>query len=273
MTAARVFLTGATGFLGRYLHAALTAAGAVVVAPGRAACNLLDPRSLDGALARAGTPFLVHAAALAVLDACERDPAQAEQANVRASVALCGQARRWLLVSTDLVFGGDQAPYDEAAPPAPLSVYGRTKVDAERAVLERGGGVVARVPLLFGQSPTGDRGATDMVRAAVRSGQPARLFVDEFRTPLHAVHAARVLVALLLDEACVGVAHVPGPERIDRFALGQRFVRCVGLPAGCVVPASRRGFAGARLRPADVSLRSRRVLPAVPALDAMLAEA
>ena len=144
-TLPRVLLTGASGFLGRYLQAALVEAGATVVAAGRPGLDLLDPRTLDGALARAGTPLLLHAAAMAVQADCERDPARAEQANVQASVALCAQAQRWLFVSTDLVFGGDRAPYDEPAPTAPLSVYGRSKVAAERALLARGKFAFGRV--------------------------------------------------------------------------------------------------------------------------------
>src|SRR5439155_2744036 len=92
-------------------------------------------------------------------------------------------------------FDGERAPYGEEDDPAPLSVYGRTKADAEAAV-RAAGGLVVRVSLLYGPSLSGRPSFFDDQAAALRSGRPLTLFEDEWRTPLALPAAARALVEL-----------------------------------------------------------------------------
>jgi dTDP-4-dehydrorhamnose reductase len=125
---------------------------------------------------------------------------------------------------------------------------------------------VARLPLLFGRSHDGRRGATDMVRAALRDGAALTLFSDEWRTPLHAADAAVGLVSLVLALPA-GVHHLPGPERITRAAFGKRFAALHGLDLSPVRTAPR----GDPMRPADVSLHG--TPPTARSLDAMLRDA
>jgi dTDP-4-dehydrorhamnose reductase len=255
----RVLLTGSSGFLGSHLAPALAARGAEVVTAGRSGeqvrLDLAEPGSARAALAAARCDFVLHAAAMAAQAACENDPERALQVNCTSAVELLRAAPRWLFVSTDLVFDGTQPPYDETSRPCPISVYGRTKAAAEERLLALGGGrgLVVRLPLLFGRSPTGDRGATDMIRAAARSGQTVKLFTDEYRTPLHAADAARALATLLLATPAEGLLHLPGPETMSRYEFGRRFVALAGLPPSCIAPALRADLPGPP-RPADLTM-------------------
>lgn len=67
---------------------------------------------------------------------------------------------RLVYVSSDHVFGGDDA-YDEASRPCPISLYGRTRVDAEALVLGRPLSLVIRPGLAIGPSPNGRTGQLD----------------------------------------------------------------------------------------------------------------
>src|SRR5688572_20352051 len=109
MAGKSVVLTGARGYLGRYLHAELVRRGLEVATLGRgddalradlgdeAAIAALAPR-LEGAL-------VLHAAALASIAECASAPGRAGAVNARAVAALArGGPARLLLVSTDLVF-------------------------------------------------------------------------------------------------------------------------------------------------------------------------
>jgi dTDP-4-dehydrorhamnose reductase len=127
-------------------------------------------------------------------------------------------------------------------------VYGRSKAEAEAAVLASGARVV-RIPLLFGPSFDGCRGATDMIRA---SSGPVTLYTNEWRTPLHAADAARALAELLLEDGGPEVRHLAGPERVSRHELGRLFVEQAGLGPDRV----RAGECTDSLRPRDVSLVS-----------------
>jgi dTDP-4-dehydrorhamnose reductase len=269
--ARRALVTGATGQLGAYLVRELVARGREVVAWGHSCpeavfgtpappVDLMAPAALASAFREARPDVVIHAAAMAAVSDCARDPARAEAVNTWATgtlADLCDAAgARLVFVSTDLVFDGERAPYREGDPPAPLSVYGRTKAIAERAVLESAGHAVVRLSLMFGPSINGRPNFFDDQVAALRAGQPVRLFHDEWRTPIGLATAARVLIEIA-DADVTGLLHVGGPERMSRVELGERLARHLGIVTAGIEAVSRLSAAG-ESRPRDTSLDSRR---------------
>ena len=76
---------------------------------------------------------------MAAVGDCARDPVRADAVNHQGTALLAELATKFAgpvssSFPTDLVFDGEHAPYREGDAPAPLSVYGRTKLDAEQAV-------------------------------------------------------------------------------------------------------------------------------------------
>jgi dTDP-4-dehydrorhamnose reductase len=265
--ARRVLVTGATGQFGAYLVRELVGRNRDVVAWGHTRSEdvsgvparpveLTATAEMAAGFGEAQPNLVIHAAAMAAVSDCARDPARAKAVNTRATEALadlCTTAgARLVYVSTDLVFDGEQAPYGEADSPAPLSVYGRTKADGERAVLKSAGHVVVRVSLMFGPAINGRPNFFDGQVAALRSGQPVRLFHDEWRTPIGLASAARALIDIA-DAEYTGVLHVGGPERMSRVEMGERLARFLGAPVDGIEPVSRQ-TAGGEPRPRDTSL-------------------
>lgn len=251
-----ILLTGATGYLGHHVRAVCARRALPVVTVGRSGCDLqvdlADPDSVARLVAQLGTESVLHAGAMTSVAACEADPARAERVNVVATRLLAAAAgARLLLVSTDLVFDGRAGPYAPDAEPRPLSVYGRTKLAAERVVLAAGARVV-RVPLLFGPSFDGRRGASDMVLSALREQRPLTLFTDELRSPLHVADAAARLLDLLLAPDTPPLTHLPGPEHLTRAELGLRICAEHGLDPRALTFAPSTD----PLRPKDVRLVS-----------------
>lgn len=229
--------------------------------------DLLQDGQLERLLDRERPARVLLLAALARLGDCERSPARAQAVNAelpRRTAAWCAQrGARLVHVSTDLVFGATDAPpggLREEHPPAPLSIYGASKADGERAVLTaHPGALVVRLPLLYGDSRGRGLGAGDSLLAAVARGERPQLFADEWRTPLDAAAAGRALAELLFRPgAPVGLLHVAGTQRVDRHALGLRALRAAGHSeerARELVRSSTRAEAGqAGSRPRDVSL-------------------
>src|SRR5438876_2163063 len=179
----RWLVTGASGQLGGYLLWHLRDGGEEVVAwsgsvsgevsgvPLRIV-DLTDAAATASAFRDAKPQAVIHAAALARVDECYRDPKRARRVNTDATGRLAELATeagaRFVYISTDLVFDGERAPYRESDPPQPLSVYGHTKADGETAALATPRSVVARVSLLFGPTLTGRPGFFDGLVAALR---------------------------------------------------------------------------------------------------------
>lgn len=266
----RLLLTGASGLLGGYLLEQVRGRPGVVAWSGSTAAvragvalqpiDLTDLSAVERSFRDAAPAAVIHAAAMAGVADCARDPRRARRVNTEATATLarlCAAAgARLLLVSTDLVFDGEHAPYAEDAVPRPLSVYGRSKADAEAAVLARAGHAVARVSLLYGPS-LGDRpGFFDLQLRALRGGDALSLFADEWRTPLDLPTAALALLRLVESDA-TGLFHIGGPERMSRLEMGHRLARALGADVGVFRPA-RRGDAPGEPRPADTSLDTTR---------------
>ena len=139
----RVLITGARGQLGWELCRTFAPLGEVLAA-GRPEMDLSDGEGLRRAVRAAAPDLIVNAAAYTAVDRAEREPEAAMAVNGVAPGILADEAKRLsaalIHFSTDYVFdGAKRTPYTEADPPAPLSVYGATKLAGERAIAEVGG--------------------------------------------------------------------------------------------------------------------------------------
>jgi dTDP-4-dehydrorhamnose reductase len=138
----RILLTGANGQLGFELARALTVLGDIW-ALDHAACDLADPAAIEAAVHRWRPHIIVNAAAWTAVDRAETEIDAARAVNVSAPGLLASLAADSgaLLVhySTDYVFDGSgTAPRREDDPTGPLSVYGQSKLDGERAIVHAG---------------------------------------------------------------------------------------------------------------------------------------
>ncbi len=146
----RFLVTGASGNLGGYFLRELAGTAEPVVAWSGARTGelfgvplrpvaLTDRAAVAEAFGEARPDVILHSAALSSMAECLREPERAQAVNAGGTALLAELAAeaqaRLLLVSTDLVFDGEKGDYREDDPPAPLSVYGRTKQAAERAAL------------------------------------------------------------------------------------------------------------------------------------------
>ncbi|ALK98557.1 dTDP-4-dehydrorhamnose reductase [Massilia sp. WF1] len=136
----KILLTGKDGQLGFELVRALAPLGEVA-AIGRADCDLGDAEALRALVRRIAPELIVNPAAYTAVDKAEAERDAAFAINARVPGILGEEAARLgaLVVhySTDYVFdGAGQAPYTEADPAAPQSVYGSSKLAGERALAQ-----------------------------------------------------------------------------------------------------------------------------------------
>lgn len=247
----RLLVTGASGLLG--LNLAFEAAGdhtvfgAVNQQPLRTkaftvlTADLLDTGALERVLDETKPDWVVHCAALANLDRCEADPDLAQRLNADLPASLATEAARrgirLLHVSTDAVFDGARGDYAEDETPSPLSVYGRTKVDGERAVADSDpGAIIARVNF-YGWSLQGARSLAEFFFNNLEAGRNVKGFSDVFFCPLLANDLARLLLRMLAADLN-GLYHVVSSESLSKYEFGVALARQFGLDAGLITPVS-----------------------------------
>lgn len=248
--------------------------GAVPAGASAVRADALRPGDLERALAAAQPERVLVCTALSRGGDCEAYPELARALNVELPRRVARWCRehgsRLVHVSTDLVFGAEDAPsggFREEAPPGPLTRYGESKAEGELALLaECPEALVVRLPLLYGDSRGRGLGASDSLLAAIARGERPTLYSDEWRTPLEVSGAARALAELLFadSERARGLLHVAGTERLSRLELGLAVLRAAGhgeARALSLVEARTRAEAGQdRARPRDASLNCERAL-------------
>lgn len=140
----RALVFGTTGQVARELARTASRHGVAARAIGRAEADLTDPEACARAVRDADADVIVNAAAYTAVDAAEDDRATVQAVNATAPGAMAAAAARkgtpLIHVSTDYVLDGSDPgrPWREDDPTRPLSAYGASKLDGERAVVAAG---------------------------------------------------------------------------------------------------------------------------------------
>ena len=159
--APRAIVTGAAGLIGQYLvkTASRWAPGWAVQGLSRAELELTDTPNLEARIHALKPDLLIHCAALSRTKDCEQNPDEARRINVEATAHLAQLSRDipFIFLSSGEVFDGKTGWYGEADEPNPINVYGKTKLEAEQAVLQNPRHTVVRIVLTAGTSERGDQ--------------------------------------------------------------------------------------------------------------------
>ena len=268
----KILLTGASGLLGNaYAQAAIRRGHSVIAlynrteptARGIEQSVQIDAQELDKitALALEHWPdAMVNCAAISSPAAVDSDAKLAEKINVALPRHLAQLSThlgaRLLHVSTDMVFDGHAAePYRSTDMPSPTNLYGQTKLMAEREVLEHNpeDPVVLRIPILMGNSLTGQRSLHEKLLASIARGEKPQLFCDEIRQPCSAANVAEVLLELSERRDLHGIFHWAGAETMSRFEIGQRILKHFDLPLDSVQSVRKNSDQGFANRPSNLT--------------------
>jgi len=290
----KVWLTGASGFVGSNVARAFARNGAEVLGPPRADVDVTDASAVRRAVSDAAPDAIVHCAIL-------NDPAGLLRARRAAWQGYVGATRNVVdaanavgahvvLVSTDWVFDGTQVGATEDEPPNPINAYGFLKAASELVVRERAQrGAVARIagvngvhwarPELPRAQDAGFGYLVPSIVAALRAGRPFTVWegdeINEVATPTLASDAAE-LMWRLVARGLTGTFHCCGGESVHRVELARRAVAAFDLDPALLRtgPPDPDVLDGGRV-PRDTSLDARATAAALdvelPGVDAMLA--
>ncbi|MCB0807917.1 MAG: SDR family oxidoreductase [Flavobacteriales bacterium] len=256
MARQRILITGSNGLLGQKLIAALRDDGGTdLIATSRGEDRSTDPlgdryRSLDitdkaavqAVFDEVRPEVVIHTAAMTNVDACELDAEACRIQNVEATRHLLEAAGKleshFIFLSTDFIFDGEAGPYREEDVPAPLSVYGRSKLEGERLVQDSGlpRWAIARTIIVYGTAPGLSRSNVVLwAKQALEKGDPIRVVDDQWRMPTLAEDLADGCVRIARQGA-TGTFHLSGPDGMSWPALVERVGAFFGLDTTMVTP-------------------------------------
>lgn len=267
----RLLIAGWHGQIARALiEAAPSRSEIKALAAGRAALDVRDPRSIERAFGDLSPTIVVNTAAYTAVDKAETDADAAFAMNREGAQLFAGAAARRNIpiihLSTHYVFDGTKStPYDESDAPCPATVYGRSKLEGERAVAEANPQhVIIRTGWVFG--PVGQNFATKILGAA-SAGAPLRVVSDQHGNPTYAPHlasaildVARKITANELAEPW-GLYHAAGTGVTSWYGLASEMLDCAarhGRAGAPLVSIASDGYPTAAPRPGNSELDCRK---------------
>jgi S-adenosylmethionine synthetase len=264
----RVLITGASGLLGREVFKALARVATVEGwAFSRAEkfrrIDLLDRRAVEEGIRAFAPTAVVHCAAERRPDVMERKPEESRELNVGATghlAELCARTGAlFVFMSTDYVFDGTSPPYGEEAAPAPLNLYGQSKVEAEAAVRKTAGRhCILRVPILYGPTEDLDESAVTVLAGKLipEPGQEKSFDDGAVRYPTHTTDVAEA-IALLVRRGEEGTVHCSAEEPFTKYGMAVVMAEALGLATEVLFPDP--GPPGGARRPLNAHLNNTRL--------------
>ncbi len=262
----KLLVTGVSGFLGPHIcraaleswsvYGTVCANNAEIAGVNIARIDLTNYAELKKLFADVGPDAVVHAAAISQANICQNERSISGKTNVDASIniaKLCADlAIPCVFTSTDLVFDGENAPYNENSPVNPINIYGEQKAMAEAGMAAACPDLaICRLALMFGKgTPASGSFLQHMIKAA-QNGDELGLFVDEFRTPVNVNIAVKGI--LLSLEKPNGIAHLGGLDRISRYDFGKLLMKTMGRDSSNIKPLRLNESKMPAPRPRDVS--------------------
>lgn len=242
----KIFITGGSGFLGQYLNRVLSEKHQILTTfySHTGNCKNYNSLQLDlrnlAELRKIFINFLpdvvIHTAAISdtILNPNVSTKEVYEiNVNVTEELAkLCQEFNaKMVYTSTDLVYAGYRGSYlKEDAKLIPVSLYAETKLMGEvkiRQVFNKY--IILRTALLFGFGLNHSRSHFQYLYEQLRNNKPVKVFIDQFRSPISVIEAAR-LINNMLDKNINGeIINFGGPERVSRYELAERLCDIAGF--------------------------------------------
>lgn len=202
------------------------------------------------------------------LKSCELDPAMARRVNVDSALALVDNVRRHdcrvVHLSSDLVFSGTASGnHLESDPVDPVTIYGKTMVEAEAIILAAvPESALLRISLPMGPSFNHHAGAIDWIQSRFRAHRPATLYFDEVRSCTYCDDLNDVFECFLANDAA-GIFHAGGPRPITLYEIAQVVNRVGGYAPELLKGCPRQDAGPMPPRAGNVSMDSTRLIEAL----------
>ncbi|CCH47366.1 dTDP-4-dehydrorhamnose reductase [Pseudodesulfovibrio piezophilus C1TLV30] len=227
-----IIFGGKNGLLGKAVTKALLVAKALPIPLSSSDCDILNPKGIEKILNKINPDLIINAAAYTNVDRAEDETEAAFSLNATAPLLLAVEAakRDILLVhySTDFVFRGDKKrPYGVTDKPGAFSVYGISKAEGERNLLEFGYDktLLIRISWLFG---AGKMNFVEKILSFAQREMQITVVNDQIGSPSYTTDIAENTLALIRHDAN-GIYHLANSGTTSWFGLASEAVKIAGL--------------------------------------------
>ena len=263
----KVLITGAFGQLGnavlkRFQDVEILATDIFIppLSSGSFSMEILDvtkPEDVVKVLKRFQPDVVLNLAAMTNVDGCEANPEVAEKINsggVRNFLEVFGGM--FIQISSDYVFNGKAGPYDEEDIPDPINVYGRTKLDSDKFVMQyQNSWCIVRTNVVFDYSKHSDASFVKWVINSLQNNKQIRVVHDQWNNPTWAYALADIL-GVIVEKESVGLYHYGGAEQINRLEFAKTIAKVFHLDDSLITPITTESLNQIAPRPLKCGLKT-----------------
>lgn len=268
----KIIMTGGSGLVGSRLRELLSVSYDVVSYSLQTGVDITKPETLDPIHKESAGSVVLHLAAKADVDGCEKDKELGENGdawkiNVLGTQNIanaCTKAgHKMLYISTDFVFDGESTPkngYTEDSAPNPINWYAQTKYEGEKRVTAS---ACPHAILRIGYPYRKEfEGKLDFVRAILtrlRNGQEVKAVTDHFMTPTFIDDIAQGIEAVIEADG-LGIYHIVGSSSLTPFEAASAIAETFSIPNPQITKTTRAEFFQGRApRPFNLTLRNDKI--------------
>jgi dTDP-4-dehydrorhamnose reductase len=272
----RILITGGTGLLGKALTDTACVDYELLASylgdyrqddTSRVKYIKLDIRDIEGhsRLFRDYRPeVVIHTAGVGSPDQAEKHKKEARQINIdgiRNILAHCGDyGSKFIYISSNGIYDGQKAPYNEEDEPRPINFYGEIKLEGER--IARGSAVpcaIVRPILMYGWNYPHERpNIVSFALSQLKKGAKVFAYDDVYVTPLFSRNCAEAIWSIIELER-YETFNIGGDERSSIYELVRNAAEIFGEDASLVLPVQQGFFNELVKRPRDTSYDTKKM--------------
>ena len=221
----KILVTGAFGQLGRAVYRTLSNDHEVIrtgrfipIGESGIKLNIQDRINVKNIIDLIKPELIINLAALTNVDHCENNKELAKEINVGGVINLCECFEGKIIqVSTDYVFNGENGPYDENDKVSPISIYGKTKLAAEKIIMNSGNNnLVLRTNVLYDYIQHTNASFLNWVINSLKNSKPINVVTDQINNPTWTYSLADI-IDISITKDLSGIFHWGDADFLNRF--------------------------------------------------------
>ena len=264
----KILVTGSYGQLGRSLFNYLKSNNEILWTGRNIPLNangfyldICDRLNLRDLISLHNPDILINLAALTNVDLCENNSDLAREINTNGVRNICDIFRGKIVqLSTDYVFDGKDGPYVEEDEVFPLSVYGKTKLEAENIVSSHSSdNLIIRGNVLYDNCLSTRASFLNWVVESLIEKTPINVVDDQINNPTWAQSMAKI-IGLCIENKVSGTYHWGDAEFVSRYKFAKMIAKHYKLETELINPISTEELGQVAPRPLKSGLLSDRIV-------------
>lgn len=271
----KILFTGITGLLGNYFLEKRREKYSIVgtysnnkvdyKGVGLIKLDVRDKKKVLELINKIRPQVVVHAASIGNVDYCETHPQEAFEVNVEGTRNVLEGCEsigaKIIFISSNAVYDGGHAPYDEKSPTNPLDVYGKTKSEAEKIVMASGVTyLIIRLMTMYGWQPTGARiNPATWVIEQLENNKQIKVVNDIYNNHLFAGVAADFIWKAIISKKKNEIYNLAGRDCISRYEFALKVAEIFDLPSSLISPVKSSFFKSIAPRPKNTCFNTSKI--------------